>query len=147
GGTLSFFRVVTNKGGTSLKFVPKQAVVVPLLPDTAVDGEETFDVVLGTPSSNAVDVVDGTGTVTILDDDVTAGQRVSASDVTAREGSTMYFVVSLATPAATTITVPYTVTGDTATGGPKTMVGGDFVAKSPGTLIFRSGQRFKYVTV
>jgi len=91
--------------------------------------------------------VDDTGRVTILDDDITAGPRVSVSDVTAREGRTMYFVVAFDAPAATTITVPYSVTGDTATGGVRTLPGGDFVTKKPGTLTFSAGQRFKYIAV
>jgi hypothetical protein len=148
-GTLSFWRTRTTRAGTSLVWKTAQTIVVPLLPDTTPEGDQVFtvDLVPLWPATTPVDIVDGTGTVTILNDDLTAGQRVSVSDVTAREGSALYFVVSLANPAATAITVPFTVAGDTATGGPKSAPGSDFVTKKPGTLTFSAGQRFKYVAV
>jgi hypothetical protein len=148
-GTLSFYKIVTNRGGTSLVWTPKKVVTVPLKPDVEVEGDESFDVVLelvGNPPP-PVDLVDPVGTVTILDDDVTAGPRVSVSDVVAREGRTMHFVVALDRPATTLLTVPFSVTGVTATGGNAKFVSGDFVTKKPGTLRFNPGQRFKYVTL
>jgi hypothetical protein len=148
-GSLSFWKSKFTRGGTQLVTKTAQTIVVPLKPDTTVEGDESFTVDLQTfwPASTPVDVIDGTGTVTILDDDVTAGQRVSVSDVTAREGTMLFFVVSLATPAAGPISVPYSIAGDSATGGKKKAAGTDFVAKKPGTLSFSAGQRYKFVAV
>jgi hypothetical protein len=148
-GTLSFWKSKFTKGGSQLVWQTSQTITLQLKPDTTPEDDQSFTVDL-TPlwsAATPVDIVDAAGTVTILNDDVSTGQRVSVSDVTAREGSAMCFVVSLATPAVGTIAVPYTVAGDTATGGPKSAASSDFVAKKPGTLTFTNGQRFKFIAV
>jgi hypothetical protein len=148
-GTLSFWKTKFTKGGNQLVWKTAQTITLQLKADASVEEDEEFTVDL-TPlwsAATPVDIVDATGFVTILNNDVSAGQRVSVSDVTAREGSAMYFVVSLATPAVGTIAVPYTVAGDTATGGPKSAASSDFVAKKPGTVTFTNGQRFKFIAV
>ncbi len=139
------------KSGT-LIFQPGQVTKTlsfTLTPDTVVEADETFDVVLDTPVGMAIG--DATGVVTILDDDVTAGQRVSASDGTTYEGNggstrKVFFVVALAQPSAGGVSVHYSVTGATATGGTSAGVGTDFKLRS-GTLAFSAGQRFKVVAV
>ena len=139
------------KTGT-LVFKPGQVaktLTFTLTPDTLAEPNESFDVVLDNPVGLAIG--DSTGTVTILDDDATAGQRVSASDGSTYEGNSgstrkVFFVVSLAQPSAGGVTVHYSVSGINATGGTTASAGNDFKLRS-GTLAFNAGQRFKVVAV
>ena len=140
-----------SKSGT-LIFKPGQVtktLTITLTPDTTVELDETFAVALDTPVGIAIG--DVSGVVTILDDDVTAGQRLSASDGATYEGNSgstrkVFFVVALAQPSAGGVSVHYAVTGLTATGGTTAAAGNDFKLRS-GTLTYSAGQRFKVVAV
>jgi len=61
-------------GGTVLSFTgaagQTRMITVPVIGDTLAESDETFQVLLGTPSAPSVSVVDGTGLVTIVNDDV-----------------------------------------------------------------------------
>ena len=74
---------------------------------------------MSTPSAG-LELGDATGAITILNDETIAGNRVSASDVTIREGDSkprsVDFALTLSNPAPGA-TVSYRVLGGTATGG------------------------------
>jgi hypothetical protein len=140
-----------TKSGT-LNFKAGQVykvVTVVLSPDTVIEPNETFSVVLDTPVGMAT--ADDTGVVTILDDDANAVQRAAASDASVSEGVSgsarkVNFIVALAQPSAGGVSVQYSVAGVTATGGTTASAGTDFKTRS-GTLVFSAGQRFKVVVV
>jgi Calx-beta domain len=71
----------------TMTFSPGQvakSIGVKLLPDATIEGAESFTVELS--GVVGADIGDGIGTVTIEDDDVTVGFRISIGDVTIREG-------------------------------------------------------------
>ena len=96
--------------------------MVPVQPDAAVEGDESFSVTLSAASGGTI--VDGTGVGTIVDDDVTAGNRASLGDVTAHEGDAAAngrviakMAITLSEPAATDVTLEIASGSITATEG------------------------------
>jgi hypothetical protein len=110
------------------------ATVTALVNGDALDeADETFQVVLSTPSTNAA-ILDAIGIATIVDDDLPPVLRVD--DPTVAEGTgtsrSLVFTVTLAPASGRTVTVDYATADATATAG------SDYTARS-GTLSFSPG--------
>lgn len=121
------------------------AVSVKILPDTAVEGDETLTITL-TAASGGVVVARATGTVTILDDDPTAGLRVGIGDLAVVEGDagtprTVKVPVSLSQAHTAQVTVSYTTSPGSATAD------ADYKAKASGTVKIPAGKVLKTVSV
>jgi len=117
------------------------SVDVPVVADATPETDETFTLELLAPVNAAL--IDATGQATILDDD-TVFPAVSIADVTMPEGDwqprVALFTVSLAEPAAQTVSVTYTTADGTATAGE------DYVATS-GSLSFDPGTTTQVLSV
>ncbi|MBL0040536.1 MAG: hypothetical protein IPP28_05700 [Xanthomonadales bacterium] len=122
-GTLTF-----NAPGT-------QTVNVQIVGDTIDEIDETFTVVLSSPSGATISSTDGTGTGTILDDD--PAPTLSIDSVSIAEGnagtSNLSFTVALDAASAKVVTVGYATADGTAT-----TADNDYVSTS-GTLTFNPG--------
>jgi len=109
--------------------------------DLTHESDETFAVDLSNASNG--NVVAGSGTGTILDDD--ASPTISVANASVTEGNvgdtTLSFDVTLSVASAGTVTVDYT-----ATDGSATVANGDYDAASD-TLTFDPGQTTKTVDV
>lgn len=80
-GTASSNVDFTATSGT-LTFLPgagSQTIQVPILPDTQVEGDEQFEVVLANVTGGALDAFNHTTVVTIMDDDMAATQQSQMS--------------------------------------------------------------------
>jgi hypothetical protein len=121
-----------------------QVVTVPVLGDTAVESDETFNVNLWHPVNTTI--ADGQGVATITNDDAPgAGPAVSISDVSITEGNTgsthAVFTVSLSTHSAQPVAVNYSAIDEGGVDHEE-----DFTSMS-GQLIFFSGETSKTVEV
>jgi subtilisin family serine protease len=121
-----------------LQFAPgqiTQTVAVTVNGDTMDELDETFSVILSNPA-NAV-IADGTGTGTIVSDDVSAPPGVTISDAGFVEpdigSKTMYFTVTLSKVSTLNVTLNYTTVDGTAT-----TANGDYL-KTTGTLVIPAG--------
>jgi len=107
-------------------------VTVAVKGDTLDEADEVFYVFLS--NSTGATIADNEGRSAITDDDQSA---ISVSDASVVEGASgsnvVTFVVSLSTPSATTVTVPYSTANGTATAG------SDYAAAA-GTVTFLAGQ-------
>ena len=87
--------------------------------DTAIEGDETFTVTL--TDSGGIPIADGTGAVTIRDDDLGTTGRLAIGDATVSEGDVglipLRFTVTLDAPSATDVTARFAVVGGSATLG------------------------------
>ncbi|WP_291414982.1 choice-of-anchor P family protein [Actinophytocola sp.] len=127
----------TPSGGT-VTFAPGSTtaqVSVPVLGDATVEDDETFSVELTEPTGAAI--ADGSGVVTILDDDAEpTPPTLSIGDVAVAEGSSgmtpATLTVSLSAPAGAPVTVAW------ATGAGTAEAPEDFTADG-GTLTFPPG--------
>ncbi len=131
-GTLTFAPGVTS-----------QTVVVNVTGDDVVEQDETFQVVLSSPSGAAISDPQATGTIT--NDDQVAGPALSISNVSQMEGgqgttSAFAFTVTLSEASSGTVTVNFATQDGTATAG------SDYQAAS-GTLTFNPGETSKTVVV
>ena len=111
---------------------------VPLVDDTSDEENETFTVVLGTPSSASVKPGEGSATVTILDDDLPPRLRIM--DVTVDEDQDAAVVVGLfdvndaPVVSGKTVTVGYSAS-DIAGAPDAAAAGADYVAPAAGSLL------------
>jgi len=132
-GTLSFADGQTSKN-----------IVIPILDDTAVEGDETFDVTLSNPTGGAALGAVATTTVTILDNDATAPPTLVIDDVTVAEGNSgttaATFTVTLSRPSAQPISVNFATADGTA------VAPGDYHAAN-GPVVFNPGQTSQLVTI
>ena len=127
GGQLSFTNGETAK-----------TLLIPLLNDTQVEGDETFQVTLANPVGAQL-LPSSTATVTIVDND--AGVQFSSSSYTVTENGVSALITVLRTTVTnSTIGVNYSAANGTATNGQ------DFVAVS-GTLVFATGEVSKTFNV
>jgi hypothetical protein len=124
-----------QSGSGTITFAPfttSQVVPVTVVGDLAVEANETFSVTLSNPGNATIE--DGTGIVTITDDD--APPTITIDDVSVTEGNSgttpAAFTVSLSHASGNTVTVQYATASGTATAG------ADFTAGS-GTLTFNPG--------
>jgi subtilisin family serine protease len=122
-GTLTF-----GAGETSKTFT------VPIINDTLLEGNKTFQVLLGTPGGGGVLGSPSTATVTIVEDDTAGTVQFSAPTFTVNEGaaSAIITVTRTGTNLAGGVRVRYAATSGTATAG------SDFGAVS-NTLTFGAG--------
>jgi hypothetical protein len=128
----------------SVTFDPGQTaktVDVTVNGDLTHESDETFTVDLSSPSNG--NVLAGSGTGTILDDD--ASPTISVANASVTEGNagdtTLSFGVTLSVASAGTVTVDYTTTD-----GSATVANGDYDAASD-TLTFDPGETTKTVDV
>lgn len=88
--------------------------------DTEVEGDEQFTVVITATSGPAVETVDDTGVVTILDDDPAGGPTLRLGDTTVDEGDVGKFAakvpLSLSEPLGVDLLVNYTLVAGSAQG-------------------------------
>lgn len=117
-------------------------VALKVTPDTEAEGDETFTVAL--TSGGGVPIADGTGTVTIRDDEFAEPGRIAIGDASVSESDAglipLRFTVNLDAPSAVDVTARFAAVGATATAGL------DFVPRL-GRLKIRAGRTFAVVTV
>jgi chitinase len=122
--------------------VSSQPVTITVNGDTTTEGDEHFGVNLS--NAQGAPIVEGTSTVTILDDDPSTGLKVSVGDVKVLEGNggspTATVTVTLSAPSPGGVKINYATADGTATAG------SDSVAKS-GSIKFGAGKTFKSFTV
>jgi chitinase len=116
---------------------PSRRIVVKVLGDELDELDEAFTIELS--GARDVAITDGSGRVTIADDD-DGGPEFTIADATAAEGETLAFSVSLSAPLSTAATVDYSTVDGTATEP------ADFGSVS-GSLTFGPGQTVKQVLV
>src|SRR5262249_47098764 len=140
-GTATAGSDYTSTSGT-LTFSPGQTsltVPVSVLGDTVIESNETFNLNLSLPVNATINR--GTGTATIVDDDL---PTLSVSDASATEGNSgltpVTFTVTLSAASSQTVTVSYSTAAGTATAG-------THYQSLSGTLTFAPGQISQTVTV
>ncbi len=133
-GTVTFAAGETSK-----------TITIAVSPDTLVEGNEQFTVVLSNPQSATI--ADGTGVATIVDDDTSSPPVVptlAINDASITEGnsgtSQLSFTVRLSQAASGPVTVNYSTANGTATAG------SDYAAAS-GTITVAAGETTKTVTI
>ncbi|UPY36670.1 Calx-beta domain-containing protein [Sediminicoccus sp. KRV36] len=127
----------------SVTFVPgetSRTISITLFGDTAIEGDESFSLVLGTPIGASI--ADGSGLGTILNDDVPPSLSIAQAQVTEGDAGTrqMVFTITLSQPADGPVTVAYTTRDGTA------LAGSDYDALS-GSLTFAAGETSKSIAV
>jgi alpha-tubulin suppressor-like RCC1 family protein len=133
-------KVVTFAAGTASQTVP-----VTIFGDTSADG--TKSVTLKLAPTPALAVGDGTGTMTIADDDAPSAivPELRVSDVRAYEGDSgatkLQFTVALSRPATQTVSVRLSTVSFTAS------TTSDLVARSNVKLSFAAGTQSKLFTI
>ena len=121
---------------TFAPLVTAQTISVPVIGDRIFEGNETFFVNLSAPVGATI--ADGQGVGTIIDDDPPG---LSVNDVTAVEGTTAVFTVTLSPPnPSQTVTVNYITANGSA------MAGSDY-APTSGTLTFPPGTATRPISV
>ena len=110
----------------------RQTIEVRTRQDTAAETNETFTVMLRSPSGATLPDAGAVGT--IIDDDASdpAGPALTVSDARAREGEILRFRVILTPPGSETVTVDYQTSSGTA------VEGLDYIAAG-GRLTFKPG--------
>ena len=95
-----------------------RTITVPILNEEIVEGDETFTLILGTPSKSSINIIGSPATGTIINDDsVTISfSSASESDLEASGGNLPTLLISGTVTAATTVTVT-AIGGDAAGGG------------------------------
>jgi hypothetical protein len=113
-------------------FATSQMVPVTIVGDLTLEANETFSVTLSSPGNATIE--DGTGIVTISDDDAPPTITITDASVTEGNGGSTpaSFTVSLSHASGGTVTVQYATGNGTATAG------SDYTAGS-GTLTFNPG--------
>ena len=126
-----------NRAAATLTFAPgttTQTISVQTLTDNVLEGVETYLVNLRNSTNAAIAQPRGVGRIT--DDTPT----LSVDDVSVDEGVAATFTISLSRPSTVPVTVTYTTTSNTATGG------ADYQTTT-GTVTFNPGQTTQSVTV
>lgn len=133
------------RGGRVL-FRPGQTnryVAFKIFPDVAIEGDETFSV--NVTSAEGATVGDGSGQVTILDEEGGSGNVVSIGSASVAEGDPgayqfAYVPVTLRSPSATPVTVTYSTGADSASSP------GDYADRTK-TITFPAGVRVRWALV
>ena len=118
-----------------------KTVSVALKPDVFGEPDETFDLVLSSPTGVVID--DGQATATIVNDDA-AAPSASVADVSIAEGGStknLVFTVQLSAPAPGSLSLKYKTVNGTA------VAPSDFTARALTALWFSAGQTSKTFTV
>jgi hypothetical protein len=114
--------------------------------DVMDEPNEFFRVRLSAPERAVVGR--GTGVVTITDDDVAGGRRLSVGNAAVVEGDdsihTIWFAISLSKPHTVPVTFSYTAAGGSASAGVEGQPGADFRIRS-GTETIAAGKTTKLV--
>ena len=105
GGTLSFAANATSA-----------AISASTINDATIEGPETFDVVLGSPSLSGVVISNGTGSVTVTDNDSLVAVGAATATI-AENGGTLQLPVSRSGSLGTTASVAWSATNGTARAG------------------------------
>ncbi len=139
------YTAVTNQ---TLTFTPggalTQTVTVPVIGDTKVEANETFNVNLSNLQANGrnVTISDGTGQGTITNNDVAEISIASASVMEGNSGTTdLVFNVTMTNPVDTAVTVQANTSNGTATAGT------DYTALVNQPITFNAGATTATVTV
>ncbi|MEI6162031.1 MAG: Calx-beta domain-containing protein, partial [Roseococcus sp.] len=127
----------------SVTFAPgetSKTISVTILGDAVVEGNESFNLLLGAPSGATI--ADGTGIGTILNDDVLPSLSIANAQTTEGDTGTkqLVFTVTLSQAATGPVTVAYTTRDGTA------LAGSDYIALS-GSLSFAAGETSKTIAV
>lgn len=133
-GTATANNDYTTTSG-QLTFTPSQTtrtILVPINGDTNDESDETFTVNLSS-ASNA-DIIDGTATGTIVDDDGLGSLTIADQTVTEGDSGTTIasFTVTLSPAAASTVTVNYATANGTASAGSDYGAASDQLTFTPG---------------
>lgn len=137
---------IASPASGKLTFAPGETmktIAIVLVDDSLLEPTETMELVLSNPSNANLDFFNET-TVEILDNDAAPSVTVqfSASQYSRPEtAASTAMEVRLSQASSNTVTVNYTIVGNTAT------IGSDFLAASSGTLTFSPGQISKNVTL
>lgn len=128
----------------SLVFSPSETtktIPVTIVADTVDEPNEAFLITLSNP--NNATIADGTGRVTILDDDSPVIVNIADTSVVEGDSGTQLatFTVSLSRAVSQSVSVGYATSDGTAT-----FAGGDFF-QSSGTIVFNPGQTSQIITV
>jgi hypothetical protein len=126
-GTVSFAAGETSK-----------TISVATVNDTSVESTESMTVTMPTRSMNA-HIADGSGTGTILDNDV-APATLTIADATVTEGGTLSFIVTRGGNTAIAASASYATANGTA------VAPGDYTSAS-GTVSFAAGETSKTISV
>ena len=135
----------------TLVFRPGQVsktIAVKVIPDTLIEGDETFDVELDSVVNAVIGA--GDGVQTIIDDDPGVAESASVGDATIVEGDSksrsVHVMVGLSSPATTMVSIPYSTVAGTASGAISSKASGDFRMRS-GTITFLPGQQLKVIAI
>ena len=134
GGTLSFAAGETSK-----------TIVIPIVGDSAVEPDESFQIALSGPVNAVLDGTHGTATVTLVnDDDTVPSPEISMANAVVTEGEegTVHALVTvtLSEPGSVPVTVNYSSSDGTA------LAGQDYSAVA-GTLTFAVGETTRTILV
>ncbi len=122
-------------------FSTEQIISVPILDDKVAELNETFGLTLsGLSNTTLVDVVKGTATGTILDDEIGEASLSVADASVAEDAGPMEFTVTLSIPLAEELSVDFRTVDATAEAG------FDYTATS-GTVTFAAGETKQAVLV
>ena len=128
----------------TLVFSPSETtetITVTIVADTVDESDEAFLITLSNPDKATI--VDGTGRVTIVDDDSPVVVNIADTGVTEGDSGTQpaTFTVSLSRAVSEGVTVSFATSDATAT-----FAGNDFLQTS-GTIAFNAGETSKIITV
>ncbi len=124
---------------TFAPFVTTETISVTLIDDGIDEPNETFTLVLSSPTGPSFIGV-GTGTATIIDDEATPTVSINSPSL-AEAGGNMPFTLTLSGPSAYTLTLDITTSSGTATNGI------DYTATSWISFTFLPGETSKQATV
>lgn len=115
-------------------------VSVPVVGDTAIESDETFNVFLSNPVNSRI--ADTTGVGTIVNDDTDQSVQLTIGNGSIVEGNTgtnparqMPFTITLSAPAPSAVTVTYS----TAPASPVSAGAADYTARTNATVVIPSG--------
>ena len=147
GGTTDYI----NTGGT-VNFANGQATAtftVQICDDSTFEGDETFNVNLGTATGGATTGTPAAAVVTIVDDEIAQPGTIqfsSATNSVNENAGTATITLSRTGGTDGAVSVPYTFTDGTATGGAACTAGVDYI-NTGGTVNFANGANSATITV
>lgn len=135
-------------GATTVTFADGQntaSIPVTFCHDTIDEPDETMNISLSNPTGGATLGSPSSAVITLVDDDPTPTLQFSSATYSVTEGNgNASLTVNLSGASSQTVTVNYTLTNGTATGG--ACGGADFV-NTGGTVTFNPGETTKSISV